>query len=70
MKTDFDWGPDGDLWSSGGPATVEQKMKILRQRLTAIAFVRTFIAETEKYGRISGDGLSKAKAFIFDVEHT
>jgi hypothetical protein len=39
-------------------------------RLTAIAFVRTFVAETEKYGRISGDGLLKAKAFIFDVEHS
>lgn len=67
MKADFDFGPDGDLWSSSGPATAQQKMSFAHQRRIAIALVRSFIDMAGK--PFDHDLDRKAKAFLFDVDH-
>ena len=69
VRTDFCFGPDGDLWSSSGPATAEQKMKFVQQRRIAIDFVRAFIDEMDLTER-KGTAYTKAKAFLFDVDHS
>lgn len=65
---DIDIGPDGDLWTISGPASMQQKRLAMQQRREAIAFVRAFIDEMNLTGR-KGTAYTKAKAFIFDVDH-